>query len=115
MDDAPYTENLDLASVTTHGELAEFLRIVHLRADTPSFRSLEARTRYDPTPLSKTVVSEMLRGVRFPKKAVMISFLQACGVPDDDMARWSRAWERIAEVTQGSGPLPARAGQVRAA
>jgi transcriptional regulator with XRE-family HTH domain len=105
VDDASYTEHLDLASVTTRSELAELLRIVHLRADKPSFRSLETLTRHDPTPLSKTVVSEMLRGVRFPKKAVMVSFLRACGVPDDHVASWSHAWERIAELSQGSRPL----------
>lgn len=102
MDDASYTEHLDLASVTSRSELAEFLRIVHLRADKPSFRSLEARTRHDLTPLSKTVVSEMLRGVRFPRKAVMVSFLRACGVPDDHVALWSHAWERIAAPYAGS-------------
>ena len=101
MDDASDTEHLDLASVTTRSELAEFLRIVHLRADKPSLRSLEARTRHDLTPLSKTVVSEMLRGVRFPRKAVMVSFLRACGVPDDQVALWSRAWERIAAPYAG--------------
>ncbi len=114
MDDAPYTEDLDLASITTQGELAEFLRTVHVRADKPSFRSLEARTRHDSAPLSKTVVSEMLRGVRFPKKAVMLSFLRACGLPDHDVARWSRAWEGIAELTQGFRPPPVPAGQARA-
>jgi hypothetical protein len=102
VDDASYTEHLDLASVSTRSELAEFLRIVHLRADKPSFRSLEARTRHDLTPLSKTVVSEMLRGVRFPRKAIMVSFLRACGVPDDHVALWSRAWERIAAPYAGS-------------
>jgi hypothetical protein len=105
VDDASYTEHLDLASITTRSELAEFLRIVHLRADKPSFRSLEARTRHAPTPLSKTVVSEMLRGVRFPRKAVMVSFLQACGLPDDHVALWSHAWERIAAPYSGSPML----------
>jgi len=115
VDDAPYTEDLDLASLTTCDELAEFLRTVRLRADKPSFRALEARTRHDPTPLSKTVVSEMLKGVRFPRKAVMVSFLRACGVQDDDMAQWSRAWERIAELTQGSRLPAVLAEQRRAA
>lgn len=96
MDDAPYTDDLDLASVTTRGELAALLRTVHLRADRPSLRSLEARTRHDETPLSKTVVSEMLKDIRFPRRAVMISFLRACGVRDDHMAQWLRAWERVA-------------------
>jgi transcriptional regulator with XRE-family HTH domain len=115
VDDAPSTKDLDLASVTTQSELAKFLRTVHLRADKPSFRSLEARTRHDSTPLSKTVLSEMLRGVRFPKKAVMVSFLRTCGVPDDQMAQWSRAWERIAELTQVSTPPAVSAGQASAA
>jgi len=107
VDDAPHTEDLDLASVTTRGKLAEFLQIVHVRADHPSLRVLEARTRRGPDPLSKTVVSEMLRGQRFPKKAVMLSFLRACGVRGDDMDRWSRAWERVADLTQGSRSPPA--------
>jgi Domain of unknown function (DUF5753) len=115
VDDALYTADLDLASVTTHGELAEFLRTIHVRADKPSFRSLEARTRHHPTRarLSKTVVSEMLSGVRFPKKAVMVSFLQTCGVPDDRVEPWSRAWERIAGLAQGSRPPGAPTGQAR--
>ena len=100
MDDAPYTEDLDLASVSTRHELAVLLRIVHIRADKPSTRALEARTRHYPNPLvplSKTVVSEMLSGARFPRKSAMISFLRACGVHDDHVAPWTRAWERIAE------------------
>lgn len=47
-----------------------------------STRALAARTRHYPdplVPLSRTVVSEMLSGARFPRKAAMISFLRACG------------------------------------
>jgi hypothetical protein len=115
LDDAPYTDDLDLASVSTHGELAEFLRTIHLRADKPSFRSLEARTRHDQAPLSKTVVSEMLRGIRFPKKAIMVGYLRACGVPDDHLAPWSRVWDRVAELTRGPRPPAVLAGRARAA
>ncbi len=96
MDHGPYTDDLDLASVTTRADLAALLRTVHLRADSPSMRRLEAQTRHDATPLSKTAVSEMLNGVRFPRKAVMAALLRACGVRDDQMAPWLRTWERIA-------------------
>jgi transcriptional regulator with XRE-family HTH domain len=96
VDDAPYTEDLDLASVNTHGELAALLQTVHIRADRPSLRRLEAQTRHDETPLSKTAVSEMLKGIRFPRKAVMVTFLRACGVRDDHMVPWLRAWEQVA-------------------
>lgn len=119
MDDAPYTEDLDLASVTTYGELAALLQTVHLRADRPSLRTLEARTRHDETPLSKTVVSEMLKGVRFPRRAVMVNFLRACGVRDDHMAAWLRAWERVAAgepgLTQRKIMYTMPAGQMRVA
>ena len=70
MNDAPYTGDLNLEAVTTHDELTTALRTVHVRADKPSLRILETRTRHDSTPLSKTVVSEMLNGARFPRKAV---------------------------------------------
>lgn len=100
MDDTPYTEDLDLATVSTRHDLAGLLRIVHIRADQPSTRAVAARTRHYPEPLvslSKTVVSEILNGTRFPRKVALLSFLKACGVHDDSVAPWSRAWERIAE------------------
>jgi len=119
VDDAPYTEDLDLASVTTHRELTALLQTVHLRADSPSLRALEARSRHDATPLSKTVVSEMLKGIRFPRKAVMVNFLRACGVRDDHMEPWLRAWERIAvrenKIAQRNDGYLAPAGQARIA
>jgi len=97
--DVPSTEDLDLAAVSTPEELFALLRTVHVRADSPSLRTLEARTRHDATPLSKTVVAEMLKGRRFPRKAVMISFLRACGVRDDHLDGWRHAWDRLAEAS----------------
>jgi hypothetical protein len=95
VEDAPYTSDLDLASVTTHEELAALLAQVRRRADNPSLRTLEARTRHGPTPLSKTSVSEMLKGGRLPRKTVMVAFLRACGVPEDQVEPWRRAWDKI--------------------
>ena len=120
MDDAPHTEDLDLASTTTPEKLAELLRTVHRRADKPSLRTLEARTRHEKTPLSKTAVSEMLKGVRFPRKAVMVAFLRACGVQDDHIDPWRRAWERIAApepgpTTQHETAYTAHGGQAQLA
>ena len=101
MDGSPYTEDLQLASVDAWEALSALLRTVHVRADKPSLRVLEARSRHGATPLSKTVVSEMLRGTRFPRKAVMLAFLQACGIHDERVEPWLRAWERIAEQMAG--------------
>ena len=102
MQDAPFTEDLDLTSATTRQQLAALLRTVDVRADNPSLRTLEASTRHNTTPLLKTTVSEMLRGVRFPRKAVMVAFLRACGVQDEHIEPWRRAWERVA--TPEAGP-----------
>jgi transcriptional regulator with XRE-family HTH domain len=101
VDDEPYTGDLHLASVTTLEELAALLRKVHVRADKPSLRMLEARTRHEATSLSKTTVSEMLKGIKIPRKAVMVAFLRACGVHDDHMEPWRRAWERVATPELG--------------
>ena len=107
MDDAPYTGDLDLGAVNTRDHLAALLRTVHVRADKPSLRALEARTRHTASPLSKTAVAEMLRGVRFPRKTMMVAFLRACGVKDDGMDLWRRAWERVA--AEEEGPAQSRA------
>ena len=111
MDDAPYTGDLNLGAVSTRDDLAAQLRTVHVRADKPSLRTLESRTRHTTSPLSKTVVAEMLKGMRFPRKAVMVAFLRACGIQDDDMDPWLRTWERIA----ASEEAPIRLGTVQTA
>jgi hypothetical protein len=80
VDDAPYTytDDLDLGAVNTSDELAALLRKVRIRADGPSLRTLEARTRHTHDSLSKTTVAEMLKGARLPRKAKMVAFLRAC-------------------------------------
>jgi hypothetical protein len=96
VDDAPYTDDLDLDAVNTRDELAELLWTVHVRAGKPSLRTLEKRTRRTASPLSKTAASEMLRGLRFPRKDAMVAFLTVCRVKADNMEVWRRAWERVA-------------------
>jgi transcriptional regulator with XRE-family HTH domain len=96
-----FTEDIDVSSVLTRDDLAAMLRKVHIRADRPSLRALEAEARHYKTPLSKTVVSEMLKGTRFPRKAVMLSFLRACGVAEKAMEPWRRSWERVATTDPG--------------
>jgi transcriptional regulator with XRE-family HTH domain len=102
VDEDLFIGDLAVSSVQTRGDLAALLRIVHVRADRPSLRALEARARHYRTPLSKTVVSEMLRDTRFPRKAVMLSFLRACGVAEQELEPWRRTWERVAARDQGA-------------
>jgi hypothetical protein len=100
VDNAPFTDDLDLSAVSTRAELAGLLREIRLRADKPSLRALEASTRHTSTPLSKSAVAEMLRGARLPRKARMIAFLKACGMRGTDIESWQRAWERVAAMEE---------------
>ncbi|WP_406010549.1 hypothetical protein OG440_33870 [Streptomyces sp. NBC_00637] len=88
----------ELSSATTRDQLAALLRVVHLRADHPSLRELEMRTRNEPVRLSRSTTSDMLAGRRFPRKSVLLVFLGQCGITRT--APWERAWERIA-TTEG--------------
>ena len=115
MDDAPYTGDLDLGAVSTREDLAMLLRMARTLADKPSLRTLEARTRHSATPLSKTVVAEMLKGARLPRKSVMVTFVQACGVPDDAIEPWLRAWERVAASEEAPGGARSTPGGQRRA
>ena len=108
MDDAPYTGDLDLDAVNTRDDLAALLRTVRVRADKPSLRTLEARTRHTLSPLSKTTLADMLNGVRFPSKARMLAFLRACGVKNDSMESWQHAWERVAAEEEPAQPRAIR-------
>jgi hypothetical protein len=98
-----FTEDIDVSSVLTPGELAALLRVVHIRADRPSLRALEAKARHYRTPLSKTVASEMLKGTRFPPQgghAVFPARMRGCRGSDGTVA---------ARLGTGSGK---RAGHV---
>lgn len=103
MDEALHTDDLNLDGVSTRAELAALLHTVYIRADKPSLRTLEARTRHSVTPLSRTAVSEMINGVRVPRRAAMTAFLRACGMEDDGMERWLLAWERVANTEGKAG------------
>lgn len=97
MDEAPYTADLALSAVSARDELCAKLRTVRIRADNPSLRQLEIRTRQEKRPLTKNIAARILNASRFPGKEEMLSFLRACGI-QSDLEPWLRAWERVAET-----------------
>jgi transcriptional regulator with XRE-family HTH domain len=48
----------------------------------------------------------MLKGTRLPEKAFMLAFLRACGVQNEQLDRWQRGWERIADAKARAQPTP---------
>jgi transcriptional regulator with XRE-family HTH domain len=87
--------------------LAECLGQLYLPAATPSLRKLEARTYYahgllpgtslERVRLGRTAMSEALRGRRFPRKAFLLTFVEALNVDLKADRRWEQAWDRIAQ------------------
>ncbi|MEV0326345.1 hypothetical protein AB0H63_07805, partial [Micromonospora echinospora] len=97
------SEELDPAAAgTSVKEFSLLLRRLHVRAGKTPYRELEkwAQGEYSKgrreVRLTKQGISEALNG-KLPTKAFVKSFLEACGVPDEQCPAWLQAWERVAE------------------
>lgn len=99
-------DDLDPATAANLNDLAVCLRRVHLIADRPTYRSLEQQTihaneflpgtRLKQVRLTRSTLSDVLRGRKFPGKAFMLTFLEACGIDIENDPRWEQAWDRLA-------------------
>lgn len=93
----PLTDDLGLDEMSSFTELLDALTTLWVRADKPALRDLEQwALREGKPPLSRTVMSEVRRCQRMPTKEMMLTYVEACGVPADQLEPWQRAWERIA-------------------
>ncbi|GAA0953498.1 hypothetical protein [Actinocorallia libanotica] len=100
----------ELNSVTCKEELAKLLSRQYVRADM-SLRELELRSsRTGGVRLARATCADMLAGRRFPKKAMMVTFLRLCQVPEEQLPDWERAWERV-KLAQSSAPQASEAVQ----
>jgi RNase P subunit RPR2 len=98
--------NLDPAQVGSLQELAECLRQLHIRADKPSLRELEDRTKHTSgllpgtrlkrARLGRTTINEVLRGFKLPKKAFLLTLVEILNVDLEADRRWEQAWDRLA-------------------
>src|SRR5262245_25527774 len=103
-------DDSDPATAASLEDLAVCLRHVHLLADKPTFRALEQQTthangllpgtRLKRARLTRTTVSDILLGRKFPGKAFLLTFVDACGVDLEGDRRWEQAWDRLAPQCQ---------------
>jgi hypothetical protein len=99
-------DDLDPATAGSLDELAACLRHVHLLADKPAYRALEHQTareggflpgaRLKRVRLTRSTLSDVLLGRKFPGKAFLLTFVDACGIDLEDDRRWEQAWDRLA-------------------
>ncbi len=110
--------DVDPSGVSSPAELAAALRELRLRRGEPSLRELERRARAPAAvaagrvALSRTTLSGVLSGERFPSHEVLVAFLAALGVVEPAQQRpWIVARERLVRLR---GPAPPTAAVGRA-
>lgn len=108
---------------TSRGELAECLRHLHITADRPSYRMLEQETahaggkfpgtRLERVRLGRSTIADVLAGRKFPGKAFLLTFVEACGIDIENDRRWDQAWDRLALSDPRTAPLGGEIAQPR--
>jgi hypothetical protein len=102
----------DPAQATTLDEFAGCLKHFYLLADKPSLRTLEQRTVHasgllpgisvERVPLRRSTLGDVLAGRTFPRKAFLLTFLEAIGIPPGTWTQWVQAWEQLAPSYLGA-------------
>ncbi|HEX2745010.1 MAG TPA: polyprenyl synthetase family protein [Streptosporangiaceae bacterium] len=116
-------DDLDPATAGSLDDLAACLRRLHLCADKPTYRSLEQQTihengflpgtRLKRARLTRSILSEMLLGRKFPGKAFLLTFVDTCGIDIESDRRWEQAWDRLAVHYQQAFPVPGELERIR--
>ena len=99
-------DDLDPTTAASFDDLAARLRHVHLLADKPTYRALEQQTareggflpgtRLRRVRLTRSTLSDVLLGRKFPGKAFLLTFVDVCGIDLEKDRRWEQAWDRLA-------------------
>jgi hypothetical protein len=74
-----------------------------------SFRELERRATAAGDVLPASTTATMLGKHRLPRKELLVAFVRACGLDEDDMRPWLAARARIADGTAAAAPESAPA------
>lgn len=90
-------DDIDPTAATSWEELATCLRWLRARADNISYRELERWGEEHQKPLPRTTLLEVLHGRRFPRKTLLLAFVEACGVDPATDTRWERTWNELNE------------------
>ncbi|MEU7971395.1 FxSxx-COOH system tetratricopeptide repeat protein [Micromonospora sp. NPDC049089] len=94
---------IDPTSAATLADLARFMKILRLHADSPTYRDLEKRAMRLGRSLPRATLGEVLAGRRFPSKAFLLTFVELCGIDPARDRRWEQAWNRLVVIYKFSG------------
>ncbi|GAA0412329.1 helix-turn-helix transcriptional regulator [Streptomyces luteireticuli] len=97
-----------------------FQAMAHLRREhgNPTLRELEERAYVDAghkvSLLPRSTLGPALRGTRFPRKDLLLSFVRHCGgVPERGLRDWADAWERADAFRRGRARPPDEVARLR--
>jgi exopolysaccharide biosynthesis polyprenyl glycosylphosphotransferase len=112
----PPAEPPDPAEAKSAVQLIGMLKQLRLWAAEPSLAELNRRAGGHNI-LPPSTVHDMLNKERFPRLELMLAFVRACGLDDDQAAVWQAAWERIEAkeddaLAAAAPPSEAQLGQV---
>jgi hypothetical protein len=100
-----HPDEIDPGTARTTQEFARDLRRLRAAAGEPSLRELDRRARRRNRRLPRSTVADALKGQHLPRRALMLHFIQACGVDPAADSRWLRAWTRLAQGSDAVGRL----------
>jgi 3-deoxy-7-phosphoheptulonate synthase len=113
----------DPTTAANLGDLAACLRQVHLLADKPAYRALEKQTihvsgflpgtKLERARLTRSVLGDMLCGRKLPRKAFLLTFVEACGIDLENDRRWEQAWDRLVPQCQQASAPPGKMEELR--
>jgi tetratricopeptide (TPR) repeat protein len=91
-------DHVDPTPAATMEDLARYMRMLRVRADSPAYRVLEKKAiaMGSGRSLPRTTLGEVLSGRRFPSKAFLLTFVELCGVDPAADRRWEMTWNRLA-------------------
>lgn len=96
----------DPGTIASAADFVLLMRRLWQWADQPSLAELNRRSGGFSLPPS--TVSDVLRGAELPRLELVVPYLRACRLAEDQCAQWEQAWLglRVREITQHA--LPAR-------
>ncbi|HXL89665.1 MAG TPA: FxSxx-COOH system tetratricopeptide repeat protein [Streptosporangiaceae bacterium] len=105
-------DHVDPTPAKTSADLARYMQMLRVRADSPAYRVLEKRALGKGRSLPRTTLGEVLSGRRFPSKAFLLTFVELCGVDPTIDRRWEITWNRLAIHYKLDGSIGAADPQV---
>lgn len=102
----PPADPPDPAGAASASALADMLKLLLQWAGSPSLAELNRRAGGHNL-LPRSTVSDMLHSQRLPRLELVLAFVRACGLEEDQAATWRATWERIKARESEPPPPPA--------